>query len=201
MLITAVKYQASWLVHALRGRRNPLCRTVDRLAAAISALLLAVAVIAMAATLPFGALVHKNLSQRASRAAATTHPVTAVLTTDAQASVGTADTSQTYPQGVALIEWTAPNGSHSAAMNVPLNSARGQSLTIWTDSSGNMVPAPASPASVTWAALFGASGFLLAVLLCCTGLILATQQLARQYALRKWGHEWEVLQRWGTLRQ
>lgn len=201
MLMTAVQYQASWLVHALRGRRNPLCRAVDRVAAVISALFLAVAVIAIPATLLFGALLHNNLSQRAARAAATTRSVTAVLTTDAEASTGATDTSQTYAQGVAIIQWTAPTGLHAAAINVPLNSARGQSVTIWTDGSGRMVPAPASLASVTWAALFGASGILLATLLCCAGLIVGTQQLACRYALRRWGREWEVMQRRGTLRQ
>lgn len=201
MLMTALKYQASWLVHTLRRRRSPLCRTVDRIAAATSTLVLAVAVIAMAAAVPFGVLMHKNLAQRAARTAATTHPVTAVLTTDASVGVGTTDASQTYPEGVAVAQWAASNGLRSAAINVPLTSTRGQSLTIWTDASGSMTAAPPSPASVIWTALFSAAGLLLTVLLCCTGLIAGTQQLARRYALRRWGREWEVMQRWGSLRQ
>jgi hypothetical protein len=201
MLMTAVRYQASWLIHALRGRRNPLCRTVDRIAAGISALLLAVAVIAIPATIAFGALLHGSLSHRASRAAATTHPTTAVLTTDAQASVGAADTDQTYAQGVATIQWNTPNGPRSVAINVPLDSVRGQSLPIWTDDAGAMVPAPASPASVIWAALFAASGALLLILTCCAGLIMVSQYAARRYAQQAWGREWAAMQRWGTLRQ
>lgn len=201
MLMTAVKYQASWLAHTLRSRRNPLCRTVDRVAAAISTLFLAVAVISIPAAIAFGALLHSDLSRQAVRAAATTHPVTAVLTTDPQASLGVSDTIQGSPQGVATIQWTAGNGQHSAAIDVPLDSARGQALTIWTDNSGAMAPEPASPASVTWATVFSASGALLAILLCCAELVVGTQHLARRWALRRWGREWETMQRWGTLRQ
>lgn len=199
--MTAVRYQASWLAHALPGRRNPLCRTVDRIAAAISALLVAGAVLAIAATVPFGAMLHNSMSHRASRAAATTHPVTATLTTDAEAGVGTTAVNQTYAEGVALIQWNTPNGPRSTAINVPLNSVRGQSTTIWTDESGNMVPAPAGPGAATWAALFGASGALLVTLLSCVGLIGGTQYLARRYAQRAWGREWAAMQRWRTLSQ
>lgn len=201
MLRTAVRHQGAWLMHALRGRRNPLCRPVDRLAAGISALLLAVAVIAIPATMAFGWFLHHSLSQRAARAAATTHPVSAVLTTDAQASVGATDTAQTYAQGVSVIQWNTPNGPHSVAVDVPVNSVRGQSMPIWIDDAGNMAAAPAGQASVVWAAVFGASGALLLILTSCAGLIAATQYAARRYGQQAWEREWAAIQRWGTLRQ
>lgn len=201
MLRTAVRYQGSWIRHALFGRRESLCRPVDRLAAGLSALLLAVAVIAVPATMAFGWLLHHNLSQRASRAAATTQPATAVLTTDAQASVGATDSAQTDPQGVAMVQWNTASGPRSVEVDVPLNSVRGQSIPIWIDNAGNMAPAPADPGSVTRAALFGATGTLLLILTGCLGLIAATQYGARRYAQQSWGREWAAMQRWGTLRQ
>lgn len=201
MLRTAVRDQASWLRHALFGRRDSLCRPVDRLAAGLSALLLAVAVIAVPATMAFGWLLHHNLSQRASRAAATTQPATAVLTTDAQASVGAIDAAQSDPEGVATVQWNTASGPRSASVSVPLNSVRGQSIPIWIDNTGNMAPVPADPASVTRAAVLGASATLLLILTGCVGLIAATQYGARRYAQRAWGREWAAMQRWGTLRQ
>ena len=53
-MIAALKAHAGWLVHALGLARNPLRRPIDRVAAAISVLLLLVALVAVPATAVFG---------------------------------------------------------------------------------------------------------------------------------------------------
>jgi hypothetical protein len=201
MAMTTAKYQASWLVHALQAHRNPLCRPVDRVAGLITALLLTIAIFAIPAAVPFGTMLHKNLSQQASRTAVTSHRVPAVLTSNPQPDVDTTDSSGANAQGTATIQWNTALGPHSTTLDVPLYEQRGQQVMIWTNQSGDLTQAPATATDVMWASLFGATGSLVVMLSGCAALIALTQALALRYGQRTWGREWETMQRSGSWLQ
>ncbi|GAA4865693.1 Rv1733c family protein [Saccharopolyspora rosea] len=201
-MIAALKAHAGWLVHALGLARNPLRRPIDRVAAAISVLLLLVALAAVPAAAVFGKTLHERLAERAAVAAATSHPVTAVLLTPPSLST---PASEGYNQdsltSTASVQWQTGSGPRTETMQVPAGSSRGDTLTIWADQHGDRVPPPPTQSSVTASAIFAALLVLLIAELACFGLIGGTQHLARLLALRGWEREWAFLQRGGTWSQ
>jgi hypothetical protein len=200
MSTMAVKSNAAWLVHVLGIRHNPLRRPVDRITGTITALLLAVAFMAVPAIVPFSALLHDGLTQHAARTAAINHPVTAVLTTDAVSNLATNGGGQN-DQGEAVVQWTSVSGPHTATINVPSGSLHGQTVTVWTDQSGELTTAPADPTSISVTTGFLSLVALLVALGGCAGLIMAVQRTAQRYAQRAWAREWEAMQNSGSWLQ
>jgi amino acid transporter len=198
MVTTALKSNAAWLTHALGTSPNPLRRRVDRIAAAITALLLTVSLMVLPAAVALGAQVHTTLSQEAAQAAATTHPVEAVLTTDAPTIFAGTDTTQQPDLSSAEARWVAADGPRSATITVPAGSLRGQPATVWIDQSGKITSAPPTPVSIMSSTLFLSFVALLLGLLCCAVLIVGVQRLAQLYGQRVWAQEWETMQRRGT---
>jgi hypothetical protein len=193
----AVKSNAAWLVHTLNIRHNPLRRPVDRITGAITALLLAVAFMAVPAIVPVGALLHDCLTQQAARTAATNHPTTAVLTTDVVSNLATEGGEQD-DHGQAVAQWTGANGPRTATINVPTGSLHGQTVTVWTDKSGELAAAPADSTSISVTTVFLSLVALLVTLGGCAGLIAAVQRTAQHYGQRAWAREWEAMQSSGT---
>jgi hypothetical protein len=202
-MVAALKAHAAWLVNALGVNRNPLRRPIDRLAAGISVLVLMAALIGIPASGLFGASLHTDLSQRAAESAATTQQVAAVLKTGPALSVPVSEAySQDSVSSTAVVEWRAGLGQpHTETIQVPADSAPGDTVPVWVDQAGNRVPPPASEGSVTASAIFAALLVLLVVELSCIALIAGTQHLARRVSMRAWEREWAFLHYGGTWSQ
>jgi hypothetical protein len=203
-MVAALKAHAAWLVNALGVNRNPLRRPIDRLAAGISVLVLTAALIGIPASGLFAASLHADLSWRAVESAATTQQVDAVLKTAPALNVPVFDAySQDSVSATAVVEWRAGLGQqfHTETIEVPADSAPGDTVPVWIDRAGNRVSQPASAGSITASAICAALLVLLMVELSCIALIAGTQHLARRISMRAWEREWALIHYGGTWSQ
>ncbi|MGW1681172.1 Rv1733c family protein [Saccharopolyspora sp. NPDC002376] len=201
-MVAALKAHAAWLVNALGVNRNPLRRPIDRLAAAITVLLLMVALIAIPVAGMLGFSLHSGLTQRAAESAATTRPVDAVLTTDPEMQIPVSEVySHDALSFTAVAKWRIGLHAHSATVQVPTNASAGETVTVWVDEAGNRVPPPASSGSIVTSAIFAAILALVVTELACFALIMGTQGFARRVSMRTWEREWLYLQHGGKSSQ
>jgi len=126
------------------------------------------------------------------------HSVRAVLTKDAERTVGTADGTDN-DRAWATVRWTAADGTkHTGITRVDTGSKAGSTTRVWLDAEGRLVPAPATAdqARVQGAVLGGvaAVGTGSAVLLVGWGVC---GRLERR-RLDQWDAEWaRVGPQWG----
>lgn len=199
----ALRAHVAWLVHALGLSSNPLRRRVDRIAAAVTVLLLLGGLAAIPAAVVTGAALHGDLSAKASRAAATSRQVVGTLLTPSRANVLVSqDYGRAQLDSSATVRWPTEAGGRSATVPVPENSDAGDRIRLWTDAEGHRVSAPASSGDVVFSAVFGGVLVLFIVQLVCVALIVVTQHLARLQGQRGWERQWSFLQgggRWSQL--
>jgi hypothetical protein len=188
----------------IRGRRpdrNPLRRASDRAETAV----LAVLVVAFLAAAPFTALAsagwelaRDHQTQVTEQASWHQVPARVLRVTSAFAADGgyAALTSQ------AQARWTAPDGKVvTGEIPVPLGTAAGTTLRLWTTNDGHPTDPPLQDSQVSDSAYFaGTFGVVaLAALLAITGL-LARRALDRR-RMAAWDAEWRAAgPRWTTRR-
>lgn len=198
----ALKAHAAWLVNALSIGRNPLRRPIDRLAAGLTLVLLMAAMIAVPASGMFAGSMHQDLSARAEQAAASSHPVSAVVATAPSLSIPVSEVyTQDAVSSTAVVEWR--NGLHeqSARVQVPSSAKVGDAVEVWVDQQGNRVPPPPDSHSVTASAVFAALLLLVVLEIGSFTLIGAIQAGARRVAMHAWAREWDYVQGGGTWSQ
>jgi hypothetical protein len=175
--------------------RNDLKRSLDRVEAAVVAMLLAVFVAVVALACVLG--VHAYQSQRA--AAARLRPVVAVLSQN-----GPADSLAGY--GQAQARWRAPDGRQRSG---PLttdtapgiwNAVAGSRVRVWVTGAGDPAARPSQPAMILTALLFpfwGSAGAGIVLVICYW----AGRRVIDRRRLAAWESEWaRIGPRWTTRR-
>ncbi|WP_406692427.1 hypothetical protein REH65_11590 [Saccharopolyspora sp. ID03-671] len=198
----ALKAHAAWLVNSLSIGRNPLRRPIDRLAAGLTLLLVMVAMIAVPVSGMFAESTHRDLSERAEQAAATSRSVNAVVTTAPSLSIPVSEVySQDAVSSTAVVEWR--NGLHEqrSRVQVPSSAKVGDTVPVWVDQQGDRVPPPPDAQSVTASAVFAGILLLVVLEIGSFALIGAVQAAARRIGMRAWGREWDLVQGGGTWSQ
>lgn len=201
-MVAALRAHVAWLVHALGFSPNPLRRRVDRIAAAVTVLLLITALAAVPAGMVVGSGLHTDLSAKAEHDAATSRQVEGTLLTPPEVHVPAAEAyAHAQLDASARVQWSTEAGSRSATLQVPDTAEPGDTIRLWADERGDRVPAPASSGDVVLSAVLGGVFVLLLTQLTCAGLIVATQYLARLQGQRAWARQWSFLQRGGSWSQ
>ncbi|KAF0963842.1 Rv1733c family protein [Rhodococcus sp. T7] len=174
--------------------RNPLMRPSDRVE---SILVLVVAVVVVLLLVPvaaaYGTATHTRLDVQARAERATAQQVPAVLVEDARPGRGEVPNGTPHDSDHARARWSLQTIAHTGDVPAPPGSRSGATVTVWINSTGEPVAAPATDtetaaaavltAVVIWAA--GASGG--AVLLC--GVHAATTR----HRMAQWDAEWNEL--------
>jgi hypothetical protein len=195
--------QGRWfrrLVRGLRPDRNPLRRTSDR----VETYLLAGLFVAAAAGAPFAAQAASHAAYTAALRAeqaqlATRHQVRAVLTQAADATADGYGLSNLVPVRAAWMSVTGAKrtGQILAESGVP----KGTSVTIWTDTTGNLASPPLQPSQVAGqgdVAAFGAIAGIGVLYLCGTG---AVRYVLYRRRMAAWDADWAVTARaWNRQR-
>ncbi|RRO19411.1 hypothetical protein EIL87_04760 [Saccharopolyspora rhizosphaerae] len=198
----ALRAHAAWLVNALSFSRNPLRRPIDRLAAGLTLLLLMAAMIAVPVSGMFAGSVHRDLSERAEQAVASSRPVSAVVAEPPSLSIPASEVySQDAVSSTAVVEWRHGLHGQSARVQVPSSAKVGDRVEVWVDQQGHRVPPPPDTRSVTASAVFAALLLLVVLEIGSVTLIGAVQVGARRIAMNAWAREWEHLQQGGTWSQ
>jgi hypothetical protein len=99
----------------------------------------------------------------------------------------------------AVARWTAPDGTKvTGPVHIPVSMGKGDTVRIWTDRQGRVMPAPLDPAAAaTHAVLAGMGAFVAASVLLMMGRYMLLWQLMRR-RLADWEREWEAAgQDWG----
>ncbi|MEB3368033.1 Rv1733c family protein [Saccharopolyspora mangrovi] len=198
----ALKAHAAWLVNALSIGRNPLRRPIDRVAAGLTLLLLMAAMIAIPVSGLFAESMHRDLSERAEHAAASSRPVNAVVATTPSLSIPVSEVySQDSVSSTAVVEWR--NGLHEqrSRVQVPSSAQVGDTVPVWIDQQGNRVPPPPDSRSVAASAVFAALLLLVVLEIGSFTLISAVQAGARRIGMQAWAREWDYVQGGGTWSQ
>lgn len=159
--------------------------------------MLIAAIVAVVGGLLAGVAAAETVEQSLNRQRLERRTVSAVLTEDAKgkSAVRVVDDTRVW----ATVRWTGPDGSARSGLTKVLpDTAKGTSVTVWTDRQGRLVPKPPSPAAAqlqaTWAGALAAIGAGLAVI---GGAQLVRGQLDRR-RMDEWAAEWErVGGRWG----
>lgn len=190
-------------VRLWRWRRSPLRRRSDLLEAWIG-LLAAIVVVLGAAGAGWvaGMIVDSSLQQtvKAQHAERTLVPAKVL-------KAGPREISETDPDSghvqverrTAVARWTAPDGtSVTGTVHIPVDKGKGDTVQVWTDRQGRVVPAPLdSMTAQTHAVLAGMGAALGAGVLLLVGRQLLMWQLMRR-RLAEWDREWEAAgQDWG----
>ena len=175
-------------VRSRRRRHNPLRRRSDVVAkwtALAVALLLIVG--APAAGAVAGLWAHDQARTIAAAQRVDRHRVHAQVI--GNPPVGTPSVKDTGPRSVPVtVRWTKPgDGPHTATVEVPAGTARGEVVDVWLDAKGRSVDAPADEVAV-WqhtvtVGVWVAGGV--------AGLVLLASAVTRRVALRHRLAEWE----------
>jgi hypothetical protein len=127
--------------------RSPLCRTTDRIEAAVTAVLaiLALLVVPLAIIIAMGSY-HHELAEAGARGAQPT-TVTAVLLTDPELQHATSSERGLSAEITAPARWVLSGGQrHSAPLRVSADRHAGDRVQIWIDRYGNPTDPPPTPA-------------------------------------------------------
>ncbi|MDX6315196.1 MAG: hypothetical protein QOF84_4959 [Streptomyces sp.] len=190
-------------VRLWRWRRNPLRRRSDVLETWVA--LIAAIVIALGApaagwatgSLVNGALQHTVRAQRSERSVVPALVLKAGPREIAQTDPDSGQVRQERRSAVA--RWTAPDGTKvTGPVHIPVSMGKGDTVRIWTDRQGRVMPAPLDPAAAaTHAVLAGMGAFVAASVLLMMGRYMLLWQLMRR-RLADWEREWEAAgQDWG----
>lgn len=195
--------QARWpgrLVRGLRPDRNPLRRTSDR----VETYLLAGLFVAAAAGAPFAAQAASQAAYsgalRAERVQlATRHQVRAVLTRTARSDTGAYTLSTEVPVPAT---WTSSAGVRRTGLILALaGTAKGSSVSIWTDAQGNITSPPLQPAQVAGQGEVAALGTIAGIAVLYLGEAAIVRYVVNRRRMAAWDADWAVTaQAWNRQR-
>jgi hypothetical protein len=190
-------------VRLWRWRRSPLRRRSDLLEAWIGLLTVIFVVLgAPGAGWATGLVVDGALERtvKAQHAERTLVPATVLKAGPREISETDPDSGHVQEERrTAVARWTAPNGtSVTGTVHIPVDKGKGDTVRLWTDRKGRVVPPPLdSMTASTHAVLAGMGASLAAGVLLLVGRQLLMWQLMRR-RLAEWEREWEAAgQDWG----
>lgn len=175
-----------WLSHALT--RNPLARASDRIEALAVLMVFVMAVLAIPFASAAGDDAYDARMRLIDEQTRTRHSVEAVALT------GTTPTPGRYTRpGPVRAQWREGTQDRSETVHSPTPVQQGETVTVWLDSSGRVVPAPDTPkvakavaAGRSWTVWLGTVGAT--VLLAC-----ASRYGLDRLRARSWERELQVL--------
>ncbi|WP_009472548.1 hypothetical protein [Rhodococcus sp. JVH1] len=177
--------------------RNPLMRGTDRVDSVVAAVLITVVLIVVPFAAAFGTVTYTGLAERSHAELQTRHAQSAVLVEDPRPVV-VADAHSRSPdtQDRATAQWTAPDGTlRSTDVETAPGTHRGDTVTVWVDTNGNVVAEPRSgmqnAAIAVSAALSVWAGAAVGALLLYSGV----RWISGRSRMRQWDREWNDLGR------
>jgi hypothetical protein len=177
---------AARAVRGLWPDRNPLRRTLDRVAAVVAGGLVAVFLAgAPLAALTTGHAVYRTWSRTADAQQAAWHQVPAVLLAAVPAS-GSGD-------GQVPARWRAPDGrKRTGTVPAPSGAAAGHTVAVWVDAAGQPTGPPVALSQVRAIAALAAALACIAVgfLVACVGLL--ARSMLGQRRLAAWDADWQA---------
>ncbi len=170
-------------------------RPDDRLELASLLLCALLAVLAVPVALAVATTVAVDTSAQARQQQAERSRVPAVLLEDA-----TTLTGPSTVQAVAPAVWTTPDGSdREATVIVPVGTAAGETVLIWTDADGRRTGEPLTPGAGRLAAVVTGAVIVLVAVAGSAGLNAGVCALLDRSRARRWTREWnEVEPLWAT---
>ena len=190
-----VMRQGRWLSRLVRGRRpdrNPLRRRSDRVETYLLGGLFAAGIAGApfaaqaAGHVTYAALLRTERVQQATR-----HQVRAELLQ--QAGNTTVSGSEFDISVPVRARWTAATGApRTGQLMAPVGSARGTTVTVWTDSSGALVNPPLQPGQVAGQADLAAAGAIagIGILYLCEAVII--RQVLNRRRMAAWDADWAL---------
>lgn len=179
------------LLRLMLPGRNPLARGSDRLAGALSILVLAMGLLLVPVMLTLGTLTYSDLVDRAAQHARDWRQTAAVVTGQIPAAGYVGRGGPVATSSRAMVEWRLPDGTtDSGRVYVEKGTRAGARITIWLDETGKPVTPPARPSdAVAGAVLVAVTGLFAAEGLLTLAYYGAARLLDRR-RFRTWEQEW-----------
>jgi hypothetical protein len=177
--------------------RNPLMRATDRCDSVVAAVLITVVLIVVPFAAAFGTVTYAGLAERSHTELQTRHAQSAVLVDDPrQVVVADARSRSPETQDRGTAQWKAPDDTlRSTAVETRPGTHRGDTVTVWVDTNGNVVAEPRSgvqnAAIAVSAALSVWAGAAVGALLLYSGV----RWISGRSRMRQWDREWNDLGR------
>lgn len=172
-------------------------RGTDRVDSVVAAVLIAFVLIVVPFAAAFGTVTYTGLAERSHAELQTRHAQSAVLVEDPRPVV-VADAHSRSPdtQDRATAQWTAPDGTlRSTDVETAPGTHRGDTVTVWVDTNGNVAAEPRSgmqnAAIAVSAALSVWAGAAVGALLLYSGV----RWISGRSRMRQWDREWNDLGR------
>jgi hypothetical protein len=188
------------MARGLRPDRNPLRRRSDR----VQTYLLLSLFLAAATIAPFAGQAANHAAYaaalRAERAQlAASHEVRAVLTQAAGSSFSGYTVVGYVP---VQATWTSITGiRHSGLVMAPTDTARGSTVTVWTDAAGDLTIPPLQPSQVAGQAELAEFGAITGIGLLYLGAAATICYVLHRRRIAAWEAEWAVTARvWNRQR-
>jgi hypothetical protein len=169
--------------------RNPLARGVDRAEAAVVLILLTLWLVALPIVATVGSVSWADSSARSAEQQRSLASVQAVVEQDAQLPIGAGEATPVWI--TVPVSWTGSDGQQATGVaEVAATAAAGDHVTVWLDSAGRIVPAPASSESLAGLTLLVGAGTWILIGLVLLVLGWAVRRRLDRRRWRAWGQEW-----------
>jgi hypothetical protein len=179
------------VTRGLRPDSNPLRRRIDRVETLIfGGLLVAAATAAPIAAVQASHVAYADAMRAVRVQQETGHQTTAVLLATPAASANGYTVTSLAP---AMARWTTPHGGvRTGDIEVPANSVKGETFTIWTDATGDVTTSPATQSQAAGQGTFAAILAVLLTLVTCFAAAGITRVLVNRRRLAGWAADWAV---------
>jgi hypothetical protein len=172
---------------------GPLKRSTDRIQVLARILLVLAVVMAVPVALAVATATGSHLRTVADAVAASRHQVSATLAEDAMDPPGSAAEHAVLTARVEAT-WSGATGLMHGIVRAPVGMKAGSTVRVWVDDSGALVPAPADDSQIVGQAVL-ASLATFAGISGVAGLVyLTTCRLLERGRMRRWGHDWSVVE-------
>ena len=177
--------------------RNPLMRATDRWDSVVAAVLITFILIVVPFAAAFGTVTYTGLNERSHAELQTRHAQSAVLIDDPrQVVVADAHNRSPETQDRATAQWTAPDGTlRSTAVETTPGTHRGDTVTVWVDTNGNVVAEPRSGVQNAVIAVSAALSVWAGAAVCSLLLYMGVRWMNGRSRMRQWDREWNDLGR------
>jgi len=167
--------------------RDPLVRATDRIEALVVVLAVVVSLVAIPIAAAVGTAAYDSRRAGYAEQADTRHTVAATVT-----DVPAAQIVRTGTTTVAA-EWTAADADHTGTLSAQSTTKTGDTIEIWVDNNGTMVPAPIPTSRAAVDAGIGALAIWIGVAATAATLATLTRRVCDRIRLTGWQHDLEHL--------
>lgn len=170
---------------------NPLIRTSDRVVRYTTCAALAFALLLVPIAATFGSLTYSGNAERSQRDASVDTPIDARIIDVPTPTTTALDALSTSALSYTTVEWTSPDSAvHSGRTTVASTAVVGETVTVWVDQAGVLVPAlrtgtDAAVTGIATAAFIWALGTAAAV-----GGVVVVMTAVDCRHMKEWDDEW-----------